>query len=645
MKIHVLPDLVINQIAAGEVIDRPASVVRELVDNAVDAGATDILVALEAGGHSRIRIRDNGCGMSREDALLAFQRHATSKVSAIEDLWSLGTLGFRGEALASIAAVSKVKLTTKEHGAVAGTQIIIRGGEVVATTSCAWGEGTEFEIEHLFFNTPARRKFLKSPRAEVSRIRTWLMHSALSRPHIRYRLLTDGDEVVNLPRVDTVAARARGVFSDGLMPVSLVEGDIAVTGLVAHPGEAVADTSGLVILVNGRLVTDKMIARAAREGFDSMLKHREFPVGYLVIDLPPNHVDVNVHPQKSEVRFRHPDQIFAVVRGAVLTAVRKMRKPGHVVTKAHLIDASNVLGATENPKALYSVEGAQVARQAQFDGAAAVRELPIGDFAATEPQVSSVNTPKPPGLSEIATLLLTPSANLDQATISKLHTVPEAKPITVQQSLLGASAFTSPQRESEMYRFSDLRYIGQLLQCYLLCEYRDTFVIVDMHAAHERVNYNKIRLARAKHAVKTQQLLIPITLKLPSEQIVHLLDQAELLSELGFILSERSTTEIAIEGVPAILSHLNVVQVVKELAAEEVVAGWRERIEERIDHIAARLACHASVRSGDLVTREEAYALFSQLDDTELAVACPHGRPVVAHFPRLVVEQWFGRDR
>ena len=321
MKIKVLSDVVINQIAAGEVVERPASVVRELVDNAVDAGATDIFIALESGGHNRIRVRDNGCGMTRDEALLAFERHATSKVTSIDDLNTLTTMGFRGEALASIAAVSKIKLTTRSKEAGIGTAVTFRGGKVVDVQAVAWNEGTEMEVEHLFFNTPARRKFLKSPRSEVSRIRSWVAHSALSRPHVRYRLVSDGDEILNLQ------ARGAHVFPGDLTPISLREGGVKVQGMIGHPGQALSDASGFVILINGRLVSDKIILRAAREGYDSMLKDREFPVGYLSLTMPPEYVDVNVHPQKSEVRFRHPDQVFAVVRGAVLAGVRSIKRP------------------------------------------------------------------------------------------------------------------------------------------------------------------------------------------------------------------------------------------------------------------------------------------------------------------------------
>jgi DNA mismatch repair protein MutL len=602
VKIKVLADTVINQIAAGEVVERPASVVRELVDNAVDAGATDIFVALESGGHSRIRVRDNGCGMGRDEAVLAFERHATSKVSSIEDLTHLSTLGFRGEALASIAAVSKVKLTTRARESDVGVQVTLRGGKLVNVQSIAWSEGTEIEIEHLFFNTPARRKFLKSPRSEVSRIRTWLANSSLARPSIRYRLVSDGDELLNLSAVATRAARGKQTFPPELISLSLTEGGIHVEGMVAHPGQALSDSSGLVILINGRLVSDKIIVRAVREGYDSMLKDREFPIGYIVVDLPAEDVDVNVHPQKSEVRFRRSDQVFAVVRGAVLAAVRNIRRPMSMAP----------VGQTEAPLSVIPAQSS--------------------DFFFSEPRVAAPvpEFPRP----ESAEIVDRRPFGAVPAATSAMH----------QPSFFSSSAAVhSPHRKP--FCFSDLRYVGQVLECYLVCELDEKLVVVDMHAAHERVNYNKIRKARADHKLAVQSLLIPEVVRLTSEQVTHLMEQSDLLRELAFEVEELDHEQVAVRGVPSVLSRLNCASLIKEFAAEPVPAGWRERLEERIDHIAARLACHASVRSGDLLARHEAYALFAELDEAELSGACPHGRPVVTEFSRDAVERWFGRDR
>ena len=603
MKIKVLPDTVINQIAAGEVVERPASVVRELVDNAVDAGATDIFVALESGGHSRIRVRDNGCGMGRDEAVLAFERHATSKVSSIEDLTHLGTLGFRGEALASIAAVSKVKLTTRTRESDVGVQVTMRGGKLVNVQSIAWNEGTEIEIEHLFFNTPARRKFLKSPRSEVSRIRSWLAHSSLARPSVRYRLVSDGDEILNLSAVDSRIARGHQIFPPELMPLSLSEGGIHVEGMVGHPGQALSDSSGLVIVINGRLVSDKIIVRAVREGYDSMLKDREFPIGYIVVDMPAEDVDVNVHPQKSEVRFRRSDQVFAVVRGAVLSAVRSIRKPMSAVPLAS--NEGTTLGALGQMSTGFRADPYVAAPIPEFPSVTA----PVGEEVAR------------PG-----------------------STPPITVAVTHQPSFFSSAAPTQGVGRRS-FRFSDLRYVGQILECYLVCELDEKLVVVDMHAAHERVNYNKIRTARAEHKLSVQKLLIPEVVRLTSEQVTTLMEQRELLAELAFEVSEVDHERVAVSGVPSVLSRLNCTALLKDFAAEPVRAGWRERLEERIDHIAARLACHASVRSGDLLSRHEAYALFSELDEAELSGACPHGRPVVTEFTRDAVERWFGRDR
>jgi DNA mismatch repair protein MutL len=613
MRIKVLPDTVINQIAAGEVVERPVSVVRELVDNAVDAGASDIFVAVEGGGHSRIKVRDNGCGMSKDEAILAFERHATSKVISLNDLLSLDTLGFRGEALASIASVSKVQLRTRAREADVGTLVVFRGGKLSDVQSIAWNQGTEIEVEHLFFNTPARRKFLKSPRSEVARIRTWLANSGLARPAVRYRLVSDGDEILHLHPVATMVQRAQAIFGSGQIPVSLSEGGITVDGMVSHPGQALADGSGFVILVNGRLVSDKIVMRAVREGYDSMLKDREFPVGFLSLVLPGEDVDVNVHPQKSEVRFRHPQQVFAVVQGAVLAGVRSIKRAipaGAMVSRAPAVSQSSF----EQPE--FQIGNARAGAESRV-----VLEHPALNYQ---------------------------SQSLFRHTSYDIPVVPASYSTAVRESgqrCTPAPGAASKPRDLPPFRFSDLRYVGQVLECFLVCEHDGSLVVVDMHAAHERVNYNKIRAAHAAKEVTTQKLLLPEIVRLTEEQVVHLLEQAQVLEALGFEVTQMSANTLAVHGVPALVAHVDCVALLKECAAEPLSIGWRERVEERVDHIAARIACHASVRSGDLVTKQEVYSLFSQLDEAELSGACPHGRPVVAQFERDAVERWFGRDR
>lgn len=618
MKIKVLPDTVINQIAAGEVVERPASVVRELVDNAIDAGATDVFVALEGGGHSRLKIRDNGCGMSKDEAILAFERHATSKVSAIEDLSFLSTLGFRGEALASIAAVSKIQLKTRDGASEVGTQVVFKGGKLTDVRAIPWNAGTEIEVEHLFFNTPARRKFLKSPRSEVARIRTWLAHSGLARPSVRYRLVSDGDEILHLHPVATLAERAKSIFSSELIPISLSEEGATVEGMISHPGAALSDQSGFVILVNGRLVTDKLIIKAVREGYDSMLKDREYPVGYLSLTLPADHVDVNVHPQKSEVRFRHPQQVFAIVQGAVTSGVRAIRRPvGFMTQPVNLSTAPRDSSSTNQFQAQIATP------QNLFDNSNRTIQPAYQDnFVSAGDITAAVSNP-----------------------IYSYNPYAEDRSGFKQHSNFKQGDFNQEDFKQSDFKFSNLRYVGQVLECYLVCELGERLVVVDMHAAHERVNYNKIRKARAENKVITQKLLIPETVRLTEEQVVQLIEQEDLLRELGFEIVPISAETVSVKGVPAVTAHLDCVALLKECAAEPLASGWRDRLEERIDHIAARLACHASVRSGDALNKAEVYALFEQLDEAQVSGACPHGRPVVTEFSRDAVERWFGRDR
>jgi DNA mismatch repair protein MutL len=608
MKIKVLSDSVINQIAAGEVVDRPSGVVRELVDNAIDAGATDIFVTLQGGGNSRLKVRDNGYGMAKDDAILAFERHATSKVSAIDDLTGIVTMGFRGEALASIAAVSKVQLRTKEQNSDIGTHVVFRGGRLVNVEPVPWSQGTEIEVEHLFFNTPARRKFLKSPKSELARTRTWLAHSSLSHPEVRYRLVSDGDEILHLRPVSSMVERAKDVFSSELLSCDLTEGGVRVQAMVSHPGEALSDASGLVILVNGRLVTDRVILRAVREGYDSMLKDREFPTGYVALEVSGEFVDVNVHPQKSEVRFRHPNQIFAVVRGAILSGVRGLQRPVQVGRPSI---------------APLMTESIPTAKQ--------------------EPSSSRVGTEIFSEVSQSRTISTSPAPLFSSESYVRTHVDTYEAFSPKDTDLAAASSDDFAARPS--FRFSDLRYVGQILGCYLLCEWQDSFVIVDMHAAHERVNYTHIRDAYSRKELTPQPLLIPQRVTLSYEQVNNLTEQIELIRALGFDVTEVDPQQIEIRAVPSVLSHVNCSAVIRDLAAEPVVAGWQERVEERIDHIAARVACHASVRSGDAINRQEAYALFDQLDSVFMSGACPHGRPVVAQFSRDAVEKWFGRDR
>lgn len=570
MNVRVLPDDVVNKISAGEVVDRPASIVRELVENALDAGARDIQVHIEDGGQALIRVVDDGSGMERDDALLALERHATSKLSRAEDLFSLTTLGFRGEALPSIAAVSRLTLRTRPGAQDHATEILIEGGSIRYAKDSPGAPGTVVEVRQLFFNTPARKKFLKSARTEELRIRTWLLSSAIARPDVRFRLISDGRELLTLPAHESVMARAKVLFRGDCSACDNQHGEILVQGLFSHPSAAVHDAGALVLLVNGRVISDRLLLRAVREGFDSTLKDREYPLGFLSVSVPPGEVDVNVHPQKSEVRFRQPQSIFEAVRSSVHSAITGLVAP--VRTAEHF----------------------QPTYRISNDRIAVARELPFSLVQET------VHAPSP----------------IQEASIQK-----------------------SP------FHYSKLRYVGQIAECYLIAELDSTLYLVDMHAAHERLNYNRIRNALRERSFNSQQLLVPVTVTLGEQGAERCAANSAVFERYGFEWDRFGAETIIVRAVPGFLKETKVIEVVKELAALAEEYDPQAAFENQVDSIAARLACHASIRSGKAMEREEVYALFADLDDARFSAACPHGRPVSVSFSCADIESWFGRDR
>lgn len=603
MKIQVLPEHVANRIAAGEVVDRPVGVVRELVDNAIDADARNITVEIVRGGKELIRVSDDGTGMAKEDASLAFARHATSKLRSAEELSAIATLGFRGEALAAIASVARIRLRTRERISSLGFELNLSAGNIIEKKDCSAPLGTLMEVHDLFFNAPARQKFLKSDRSEELKVRGHLLQMALAHPEINFRYLADQREVFNLPARDSMLDRARALFRGSVIEFSErtklgLEGaangaaQIELDGLIGHPALASSKLDAFVIIVNGRVVTDRTVIRALRDGFDSTLKAREVPIGVLNIKMPCEMVDVNVHPQKSEVRFSHSQALFLAIRSAIRRSVNKFSTPvaAHEMSPA-LAQAQQSNLTNEN----YSAAG-------------------------LTSKIGSSNTAQ-------NSLFLTP--------------------VTNKQFYATAGISSRGDREQEIlpdFKFSHLRYRGQIFECYLLCESSQKLIIVDMHAAHERYNYNLVR-NRFKSAEKVSQpLLIPLEIDLNPIALDRCREHAEALTQLGFELEFKSEELLKINAVPSILSEArDIAGLFRELA--EIELDGSEVVEQRIDSIAARIACHASIRSGKIMTNEEVEALFAALDASAFSAACPHGRPVVVEFALDEVERWFGRDR
>jgi len=645
MKINLLDDTVINQIAAGEVVERPASVVRELVDNAIDAGSTDVTVYLEDGGKHLIRVVDNGCGMAPDDARLACERHATSKIVTAEELNDIKTMGFRGEALSSISSVSRLRLITRTADELAGIEVVIDGGVLRYAKAIATPVGTDMRVANLFFNVPARKKFLKQAATEEQRVKQWLLQSSIAHPNVRYRLEVDGKNIINLPVTRNMIERARGIFRGSSVTFEERYGALKITGLLCHPAMAQVDTKALVIFINNRLVSDKYVVKAIREGFSSTLKDSEYPLGFVSVEMPACEVDVNVHPQKSEVRFRNGGDVFQAVREVVRKSVQNFNGPvimaPSVTANNYLTDNKTALNNSFQPVSVSSPVYNSFSNKAGNSVEAC--SFNNGDEHRLKNNVSIAS-------SAVRQNMACPNLTLgggDEDKISlqvsnneQVKTCSEPYQAAASHNYQDVELFSPHQA----FAFSKLRYIGQTLNCFLLCELDNVFYVVDMHAAHERCNYNKIRMEVHEKNVSSQFLLVPQSVELTESGVLQCLQRKDMLKEFGFEIEQFGPTTLLIRSVPTLLVDTNLERLFKEIAAleDEMDLAAIERV---IDFIAARIACHASIRSGDKVTREEVYALFADLDKENFNSACPHGRPVITAFKRQEIEKWFGRDK
>lgn len=617
MKIKFLPEVLINKIAAGEVIDRPASVIRELIDNSIDAGATSLDISIENGGKSIIKVQDDGHGMLRDDAVMAFERHATSKIELEEDLFNLHTKGFRGEALSSIASVAKVVLTTRTHDSSVGTRVTMMGGSLKDVSSVSCAPGTSIEISNLFFNTPVRRKFLRSDQHEAARIKTLLSRVLIPHYKVRLRFSADGKNSLSIPSHVSFIDRSGSLLTGEKVPFQRSEGEFQIEGFLGHPGFAINDNKNLMVFINGRLVTDRLLYRAIKEGYGSSLKPAEYPSGIVQLHLPLSMVDVNVHPQKSEVRFVSPQEIFRFVQQSIARAVATFTSAitpplsSAIVPQQHF--AGNSADTNFQPTLMFSSETTN-----DFTG---------GDSNTMNLETinsRTINSSRMNSGSSLSRGFLPPRGGVSLVSASSLHT----------------------STQVERFRFRQLNYIGQLFGCYLLCSHKDDFVVIDMHAAHERINFNRIRkrnVYKGKDRLASQRLLQPIKLSLNPEEIQRISDAREDLEIFGIDI-ELSDTHVSVLAAPPYFRAEALTRMIKEISFDE--DGYSNHsLERNADMMAARLACHASVRSGDLLSRQEVEALFSALDEAELSGACPHGRPVVVSFTTDQVERWFGRDK
>ena len=597
--IKILPEILSNKIAAGEVVERPASVVKELIENSLDAESKKIIIEVENGGRSIIRVSDNGTGMNHDDALLSIERYATSKIFTDRDLFSINTLGFRGEALPSIASVSKFSMVSRDESSDAGTEIYVEGGRIKKVEQIGAPVGSMITIKQLFYNTPARRKFLKTVNTEMGHIADTVAATALGRSDVHFTLYHNSKMVSNrLPTSDPVDRAADVLGKDiraDLYPLNFKDGNISIYGRIASPRVTRSTFRGVYIYVNGRVVRDRVIRHALIQGYAQRLMKSSFPVAVLFINVPFDQVDVNVHPTKNEVRFVRQKEVHDLVKRAVLETLRQADQPAWSPRKSQ---DSN--GVQEQPQ---------------------VAEESVGyrgkDEAWSNQHPATSNHPS------------SPSASPRQA--RNQHPVTRNPEFAIQTPIW------------EKKRFADLRIIGQLHNTYILCESKDELFLVDQHAAHERIVFEQLKKRSKGLKTAAQRLLIPETIDmgyLEAEMLNSLIPEFE---KFGLEIEHFGGNTFVVKSVPGILSGRQVKPLIMEIVEKMIKTGFAPGLEKAMDEFLILMACHSAIRANQSLTDVQIKGLLEQLENCENPSHCPHGRPTWIKWTIKDLEKSFGR--
>jgi len=596
--IRKLPVAVVNQIAAGEVVERPVSVAKELIENSLDAGATRVRVELRGGGAEQLTIIDDGEGFLPEDLPLAFASHATSKLADVRDLDHIGSLGFRGEALASIGAVSRARIQSRRHDAKEGWEVRCDGGDESQPQPCGAPAGTRIEIRDLFYNVPARRRFLKAAHAERARIQQLVCELALARLDVDFTLVSDDKELLRLPKGCSLKERVQQCFGDelgrGLLPVSRTFDGLKVEGVVGEPDLARRDGKLELTFVNGRLAGEKSALHAVRQAYREFLMGGRFPVYVLQIAMPPDQVDVNIHPRKAEVRFVESRKVAGCLHETVRSALQARSLPmGRGAADGEREAAASEGGVTIRPDMPRARSGFPAAAPSLFRS----NERP-SESAAQQPAI-----------------VREPSAD------SRHDTKQPTRPNPFQRS--------TP------------RFL-QVMDLYLLLEGEDGLLVVDQHALHERVVYERLRRQHAARDVQVQRLLVPAVVELPPDELAWFESVQDELAAEGLLIERFGPNSIAVQGMPAVLQKSDPKQLVRALATGESDTG-RSSVREHIAERFHSMACRASVMSGDRLTDAEVEELLREAATLEHPHNCPHGRPTVLTFTNAELERYFRR--
>jgi len=602
-RIQILSEQLCNKIAAGEVVERPASVVKELLENSLDAGADEILVELERGGKGLIRVSDNGCGMLEEDAFLSLERHATSKIRTDADLASIATLGFRGEALPSIASVSRLLLKTRAAEAEAGSEIYAEGGVVRRTGGVGMPPGTTLEVRNLFFNTPARRKFLRRDETELGHVSDVVTKQALGHPEVRFTLLHQGRPLVETRPGETLRERVAALLgrqvAGGMFPLDASADGLRLEGLLAPPDTNRSTTANIYFFINGRVIRDRVVQHALLEGYRGLLMKGRYPVLALFLTLDAEQVDVNVHPTKHEVRFQDQRRIHDFLVAAVRDTLRgapwaAASSPGDAPVSP-LVERGGEPLPVEAPSESY--------RERVRESLARYAGAPVPGEPASELSTA----PRPIARPEPPAALFAPSSE-------------KAGP------------------------FSRLRVIGQYLGTYIVCEDGDELVLLDQHAAHERVRFEQLRRQYTAEGIERQTLMFPEVIELDPRRAAEFAEQIAALERLGFELEEYGPNAFALRSLPKLLAGGEARALVQDVASELEAHGSAGSIAEALDEVLVTMACHSAVRAHHALSGDEIRALLRELDSIDFKANCPHGRPVILRFSAAEIERLFKRS-
>jgi len=649
-RIRILPENVANKIAAGEVVERPASVVKELLENAIDAGAQSIRVEAESGGRRMIRVSDDGCGMAHDDALLAFERHATSKLRTADDLLSIATLGFRGEALPSIAAVSRLLLETRAAEEDEGTRIEFAGGKLVGVKPAGLPPGTTVSVADLFYCVPARRNFLKSETTELGHIASLVTHYALAHPDKQFVLKTPTQEIIHATRVDTLADRVYQLFgraaldelfeitpTSSPMRASITEAELApeeqaaeliVRGFASRPEVQRANRNGIYVFVNRRLVRDRLILHAIHEAYRNVLPPTVFPAVLLFLDLPPEEVDVNVHPAKIEVRFRHPQFVHDFARDSIRQALSRAR-----------------------PIPSFAGTNAQAA------AASAAVTTPVADASVTAPAIAGAGSglagPPPAAIPPMASMAA--AATAEEFELSTAPLRPEAQRFRFDGGI-GAgldapgseptgeiSARETAMAPASAESLAELKPLGQINSSFIVAVNGEGLWLIDQHVAHERVLFEQHLRARREGQLTGQRVLVPLVVELSPRQLVIIERISEELSANGFEVTQMGPRSVAIHAAPAGIAAADAERLLREILdgiERESAAISMDSLQAKI---AASTSCHAAIKVNMPLDQAKMEWLLAELAKTEAPMSCPHGRPVVLRYSVREIERAFKR--